>query len=81
MACPSGATASTEAELMKKVATHAATVHNIKTIPPDMMMKITNEVKEQLTDSVSSTTIPLIFFETTYRSILGFELGVIFQPG
>jgi len=44
--CPSEATASTEAVLMKEAATHAATVHNMKTIPPDMMMRIKNAIKK-----------------------------------
>jgi predicted small metal-binding protein len=45
MSCGFEATASTKDELMKKIAEHAASVHNIKTISPDLKMKIDKAIK------------------------------------
>jgi predicted small metal-binding protein len=44
--CPFEATAATEDELMKKISAHAASVHNMKTVPPDMMAKIKKAIKK-----------------------------------
>jgi len=46
MNCPFEATARTEEELMKKIAEHAATAHNMKTISPDMMAKVKKAIKK-----------------------------------
>ena len=46
MTCGFEATASTEQELMKKVADHATAVHNFKAIPPDLMEKIKKAIKK-----------------------------------
>ena len=46
MSCPFEASAPTEEELMKKIADHGAKVHNLKTIPPDMMDKIKKVIKK-----------------------------------
>lgn len=46
LSCPFEATAKTEDELMKKIAVHAAEVHNLKPVPPDMMAKIKKAIKE-----------------------------------
>ncbi len=46
MQCGFEATAKTDEELMKKIADHAAAVHNMKTVPPDVMTKIKNAIKK-----------------------------------
>ena len=46
MACTFEASASTEQELMKKISEHAASVHNIKQVPPDLMEKIKQAIKK-----------------------------------
>jgi len=46
MACPFTAEAPTEAELIKKIAEHAKTVHKMDLVPPDMMVKIKNAIKK-----------------------------------
>ncbi len=46
MDCKFQASAPTEAELMKKIAEHAKTAHNIGTIPADMMAKIKKVIKK-----------------------------------
>ena len=45
MDCPFKATASTEAELMKKIADHAKSAHKIDPVPADLMAKIKKAVK------------------------------------
>ena len=45
MSCSFEATGKTDAEVMKKVADHAAKAHNMKTIPPDVMTKIKKAIK------------------------------------
>jgi predicted small metal-binding protein len=44
--CPFEATADTQDELMKKISAHAASVHNMKTVSPEMMEKIKKAIKE-----------------------------------
>lgn len=46
MSCEWGATAKTENELMQKIADHAAKVHNMKPIPPDVMEKVKKAIKK-----------------------------------
>jgi predicted small metal-binding protein len=46
MDCKFQTTAPTEAELMKKIAEHAKSAHNITTIPPDLMGKIKAAIKK-----------------------------------
>jgi predicted small metal-binding protein len=45
MSCSFTATADTKEELLKKIAKHASKVHNIHTIDPDLMQRITNAIK------------------------------------
>ena len=45
MDCPFETKAKTEPELMKAIAAHAATVHKMKDVPPDMMKKIKAAIK------------------------------------
>ena len=45
MTCGFEANEKTEDELMKKIEEHAATVHNIKTITPDLADKIKKAIK------------------------------------
>ena len=40
------ATASTEPELMKKIAEHAKSVYKIDPVPPDLMAKIKKAIKK-----------------------------------
>jgi predicted small metal-binding protein len=44
--CNFEASANTEDELMKKIAEHARKVHNMKTIPPDVMDKVKKAIKK-----------------------------------
>ena len=46
MDCKFEAKAKTEDELMKKIAEHASKVHNMKTIPPDVMDKVKKAIKK-----------------------------------
>jgi predicted small metal-binding protein len=46
MDCPFTASAPTEAELMKKIAEHAKTVHKIDPVPDAMMAKIKKAIKK-----------------------------------
>jgi predicted small metal-binding protein len=46
MACPFEANAPTEAELMKKIADHAKSVHKIDPVPADMVAKIKKVIKK-----------------------------------
>jgi predicted small metal-binding protein len=46
MTCGFEAKANTEDELMKKIAEHAKAVHNMKTIPPDVMASIKKAIKK-----------------------------------
>ena len=46
MSCSFETTAKTEDELMKKIAEHAGKVHNMKTIPPDVMGKVKKAIKK-----------------------------------
>jgi predicted small metal-binding protein len=43
--CPFETSAPTEAELMKKIAEHAKTAHNMDPIPPDTMAKVKAAIK------------------------------------
>ncbi len=43
--CDFEATAATEEELLKKVAEHAEKVHDMKTIPPDVMDKVKKAIR------------------------------------
>ena len=43
--CPFTAEAKTQDELMKKIATHAASAHGMKTVPPETMAKIKKAIK------------------------------------
>jgi len=45
MDCGFEATAETEEELMKKIAEHAAEVHGMKTIPPELLEKVKAAIK------------------------------------
>ncbi len=44
--CPFETSAPTEAELMKKIAEHAKTAHNMDPIPPDMMVRVKAAIKK-----------------------------------
>jgi predicted small metal-binding protein len=44
--CKFEASAKTQDELMKKIATHAASAHNMKTVPPETMTKIKKAIKK-----------------------------------
>ena len=46
MDCGFKATAETEDELLKKVAEHAAEVHDLKEISPEMMEKVKSIIKK-----------------------------------
>jgi len=46
MKCDWKVTGKTEAEIMPKIAEHAAKAHNMKTIPPDMMEKVKKAIKK-----------------------------------
>jgi predicted small metal-binding protein len=46
MDCKFEAKAPTHDELMKKIATHAASAHNMKTVPPETMTKIKKAIKK-----------------------------------
>ncbi|HUK38301.1 MAG TPA: DUF1059 domain-containing protein [Methanomicrobiales archaeon] len=46
MPCKFQATADTEPELMKKIAVHAKTTHNIDPIPPDLLAKVKKAIKK-----------------------------------
>jgi len=43
--CDFEAAADTEDELMKKIAEHAAEVHDMKTIPPEVIEKVKAAIK------------------------------------
>ena len=43
--CNYQVTANTKEELMKQVAAHAKTAHNLSTIPPDVMAQLTSAIK------------------------------------
>jgi predicted small metal-binding protein len=45
MDCPFEAKAKSQEELMKMISTHAATVHKMKDVPPEMMKKIKAAIK------------------------------------
>lgn len=45
MDCPFEASALTKGSLLKKITKHAADVHNMKEIPPDMMEKFKAAMK------------------------------------
>jgi predicted small metal-binding protein len=45
MKCAFEAKAATQDELMKKIAAHAASAHNMKTVPPETMTKIKKAIK------------------------------------
>ena len=45
--CPFTASAATEAELLKKVATHAANVHKITEISPELAAKVKAAIKSR----------------------------------
>jgi predicted small metal-binding protein len=45
MECKFEATASTQDELMQKIATHAASAHDMKTVPPETMSAIKKAIK------------------------------------
>jgi len=45
MDCEFEATAETEDELMKKIAEHAAEVHGLETIPPELLEKVKAAIK------------------------------------
>lgn len=46
MQCPFEVKTQTEEELMKMIAAHAATSHQMKDVPPDMMVKIKAAIKK-----------------------------------
>ena len=46
MQCPFEVKTKTDDELMKAISTHAATEHQMREVPPDMMMKIKAAVKK-----------------------------------
>ena len=46
MDCKFQTTAPTEAELMKKIADHAKSVHKIDAVPADLMVKIKKAIKK-----------------------------------
>ena len=43
--CPFETSAPTEAELMKKIAEHAKTVHKMDPMPPDILAKVKAAIK------------------------------------
>jgi len=45
MDCPFEAKTKTEDELMRMISAHAASMHGIKTVPPDLMVKIKGAIK------------------------------------
>ncbi|MCW4010111.1 MAG: DUF1059 domain-containing protein [Candidatus Bathyarchaeota archaeon] len=45
MKCGFETSAATEEELMKKITAHAASVHNIQTVSPELAQKIKNAIK------------------------------------
>jgi predicted small metal-binding protein len=45
MDCPFETSAKTNEELMKKIATHAASAHGITQVSPDLMAKIKGAIK------------------------------------
>ena len=45
MECPFEVKTKTEDELMKMIAAHAASAHQMKDVPPDMMKKIKAAIK------------------------------------
>ncbi len=45
MQCPFEIKTKTDEEMMKAIATHAATAHDLKEVPPDMMVKIKAAIK------------------------------------
>ena len=45
--CDFEVAADTEDELMKKIAEHAAEVHDMKTIPPEVIEKVKRAIEEQ----------------------------------
>ena len=46
MACEFKANATTEPELMKKIAEHAKSAHKMETVPADVMTKIKKAIKK-----------------------------------
>ena len=46
MSCGFQATAKTEDELMKMIAQHASKAHNMKPVPPDVMVKVKKAIKK-----------------------------------
>ena len=46
MKCEWRVNGKTEAEIIPKIADHAAKTHNMKTIPPDMMEKVKKAIKK-----------------------------------
>jgi predicted small metal-binding protein len=46
MDCPFEAKANTNEELIKMIATHAASAHGITKVPPDLMAKIKGAIKQ-----------------------------------
>jgi predicted small metal-binding protein len=46
MDCKFQTSAPTEAELMKKIAEHAKSVHKIDPVPPDLIAKIKKAIKK-----------------------------------
>ncbi len=46
MKCEWQVTGKTEAEIMPKITEHAAKMHNMKNIAPDMMTKIKKAIKQ-----------------------------------
>jgi predicted small metal-binding protein len=47
MKCGFEASAPTKEELMKQISIHAASVHDIKTISPELKEKIQNAIREE----------------------------------
>ena len=45
MECPFEASAKTQDELMQKISTHAASVHNMTTVPPETLSAIKKAIK------------------------------------
>jgi predicted small metal-binding protein len=45
MKCPFEVKTGTDEELMKMISAHAASQHQMKDVPPDMMMKIKAAIK------------------------------------
>jgi predicted small metal-binding protein len=46
MNCSFRTEAPTEAELLKKIAEHAKTAHNLDSVPPDVMAKIRKAIRK-----------------------------------